>query len=229
VSHWHKPDGARTGLRMKQAASRQLFSHWNEMRRGRASPERADLDPSAIRGCLADSFMLEVDPPLHYPFRLCGTRLAALFTRDPKGCSFLDFWNRASASEVAGLIAGVHDEAEIIVAGVSAADAGAARADYELLLLPLRHEGKTHARVMGCLVPVALPPWLGLIEGNPLTLGSWRSIGQAALRLAASASKPGAAGGFALAEAPVGPNEGSAWRRAHLVVHEGGRAEKSHP
>ena len=64
---------------MKQSASRQLYSHWNNMRRGRASPERADMDPAAIRGCLADSFMLEIDRSLTYPFRLCGTRLAALF------------------------------------------------------------------------------------------------------------------------------------------------------
>ena len=214
---------------MKQSASRQLYSHWNEMRRGRASPERADMDPSAIRGCLADTFILEIDTAQTYPFRLCGTRLAALFTQDPKGRGFLDFWDGASARDIAVLIASVHDEATIIVAGARAGAIAATPSDYELLMLPLRHQGKTHARIMGCLVPVALPAWLGLVAGFPLGLLSWRSISQAALRLSDSALGPAHAGalsvGFSGAAGAFDGVADAARRRAHLTVHEGGRAD----
>ena len=181
------------------------------------------MDPAAIRGCLADTFMLEIDRALTYPFRLCGTRLAALFTQDPKGRGFLDYWDRASARDMADLVACVHDEATIIVAGVRAGGFAAAPIDYELLMLPLRHQGKTHARVMGCLAPVALPAWLGLVAGHPLGLRSWRSISQAVLRLADGARDAAREGGFFATEGAFEGDEDAVRRRAHLKVHEGGR------
>jgi hypothetical protein len=207
---------------MKQSASRQLYSHWNEIRRGRVSPERADLDPAAIRGCIADTFMLEIDAGRTYPFRLCGTRLGALFTHDPKGKSFLAFWADASAGDVADLLASVHDEAAIIVAGVEAGG-GDRRAAYELLLLPLRCKGKTHERIVGCLAPVAVPAWLGLVEGHPLGLSSWRSVSQAALRLGGDPIGQQKVSGFVRAGGAFDVAQDAARRRAHLTVHQGGR------
>jgi hypothetical protein len=208
---------------MKQSASRQLYSHWNEMRRGRVSPERADMDPAMIRGCLADSFMLEIDAALTYPFRLCGTRLAALFTQEPKGRGFLEFWDAASVRDIAALIACVHDEATIIVAGVRTGGLAPAPGDYELLLLPLRHLGKTHARIMGCLAPVAVPAWIGLVEGYPLGLRSWRSISQAALRLSDSAAGKPREQAFLADAAAFDAMADAGRRRAHLTVYQGGR------
>ena len=208
---------------MKQSASRQLYTHWNEKRRGRVSPERADLDPAAIRGCIADTFMLEIDAAKTYPFRLCGTRLGALFTQDPKGSSFLAFWQPGCGREMADLLASVHDEAMIIVAGVRAGAVSDKPADYELLLLPLRCQGKTHERIVGCLAPVAAPAWLGLVEGHPLALTSWRSISQAALRLGGDASRSVESRLFAAGAGPFDAQQDAVRRRAHLTVHQGGR------
>ena len=195
------------------------------MRRGRASPERADMDPAAIRGCLADTFMLEIDRSLTYPFRLCGTRLAALFTFEPKGRSFLDFWDRSSTRDLADLIACVHDEATIIVAGVSAGAGAGPATDYEMLLLPLRHQGKTHARILGCLAPVALPVWLGLVAGQPLGLNSWRSIDQASLSGSdGEGERVTRSNAFSALGVPFDIKADAARRRVHLIVHDGGRA-----
>lgn len=209
---------------MKQSASRQLYTHWNEKRQGRVSPERADLDPAAIRGCIADTFMLEIDASKTYPFRLCGTRLGALITQDPKGGSFLGLWRQDCARDVKDLLASVHDEAMIIVGGVRAGSFCETPADYELLLLPLRCQGKTHERIVGCLAPVAAPAWLGLIDGRPLALTSWRSISPSSLRLTGTA-----AGGsrkiFQSAGAAFDPQLDAATRRAHLSVLPGGRAQ----
>ena len=208
---------------MKQSASRQLYSHWNEIRRGRISPERADLDPAAIRGCIADTFMLEIDAARTYPFRLCGTRLGALFTHDPKGKSFLDFWAEACARDMMELLASVHDEATIIVAGVEAGARAEHRAAYELLLLPLRCQGKTHERIVGCLAPVATPAWLGLVEGHPLDISAWRSVSQAALRLGGDPMGQARSAGAASRDAAFDAGMDAARRRAHLTVHQGGR------
>ena len=207
---------------MKQSASHQLYTHWNEKRRGRVSPERSDMDPAAIRGCLSDTFMLEIDGAGTYPFRLCGTRLAALFAGDPKGQSFLRYWDAVSAHELSGLLACVHDEATIIVAGAAAGRAAGTPVSYEMLLLPLRCDGKTHARVLGCLTPVAVPAWLGLVEGYPLALSSWRTVSQEALRL--SNGQLGgleAVGGMRLAATAKAPQTGVS-RHAHLTVYQGG-------
>ena len=206
---------------MKQSASRQLYSHWNDIRRGRVSPERADFDPAAIRGCIADTLMLEIDAARTYPFRLCGTRLGALFASDPKSKSFVAYWKDECARDMRDLIASVHDEATIIVAGV---EAGAAqRAAYELLLLPLRCKGKTHERIVGSLAPVAVPAWLGLLEGHPLGLVSWRSVSQAALRLGDDPTGQSKVLDLAQRGGAFDQAQDAVRRRAHLRVYEGGR------
>ena len=48
--------------------------------------------------------------------------------------------------------------------------------DLELLLLPLRHHGKTHSRVLGALSVSAPAEWFGRAEAGPLQLSSVRVI-----------------------------------------------------
>ncbi len=65
------------------------------------------------------------------------------------------------------------DDAAGAICGLNAATASGASVETELLLLPLRHGGKTHARMMGALSPVALPAWLGF---EPVTRSDIRSM-----------------------------------------------------
>ena len=44
---------------MKHPSNRELFNYWNERRGPRLAPERADIEPSAIRHVLGDTFVLE--------------------------------------------------------------------------------------------------------------------------------------------------------------------------
>ena len=46
---------------MKHAASRELYAYWQERRGKRAAPERADIEPGAIRQVLSDAFILALD------------------------------------------------------------------------------------------------------------------------------------------------------------------------
>ena len=70
---------------MKHAASRELYAYWEERRGQRPAPERADIEPGAIRQALSDTFILELEAADGHSFRLAGTRVCALFGRELKG------------------------------------------------------------------------------------------------------------------------------------------------
>lgn len=161
---------------MRQAGTVELFSYWNELRGTRAAPERADLDLVAMRNVLADTFMLEVTPARIYPFCLSGTRLSALFDVELKGRSFLSFWDATQRQDIVSVLETVIEGVSPIVAGVAGAPPDYDQIDFELLLLPLRHYGKTHARVLGRLAPAKRPSWLGLLPVTALNFMSMRVL-----------------------------------------------------
>jgi hypothetical protein len=163
---------------VKLAASQELHAYWSLLRGARSAPERAEIDPGAIRGVLADTFILEVEKSQRYPIRISGTRTNTLFARELKGASFLDLWRAPDQREIAAMLASVAEEAIAMVAGVSC-HSRAQPLDLELLLLPLRHHGKTHARILGALSPASLPSWVGLFPAGAMSLLSLRVLGRA--------------------------------------------------
>jgi hypothetical protein len=140
---------------MKHAASRQLYAYWDERRGKRPAPERAEIEPGAIRQVLSDAFILALDSGASHPFRLAGTRVCALFGRELKGESFIGLWAAASQPVLSDLLA----------------------IELELLLLPLAANRPSLARTIGVLAPVKIPAWLGASPIGALTLGSRRHIG----------------------------------------------------
>jgi hypothetical protein len=54
---------------MRQPVTRELFAYWDRLRKGRAAPERAGIDPAAIRNAPADTFLLEIDSACLFPIR----------------------------------------------------------------------------------------------------------------------------------------------------------------
>ena len=179
---------------MRQSVSRDLYAYWNQLRGDRAAPDRTDIDPAAIRHVLADSFIIEVEPACVFPIRLCGTRLNALWLADQKGKSFLDLWREEDRRNVAAALLTVIDGITPVVAGALArapsidrvglggVGGGVLAADLdrdmnlELLLLPLRHFGKTHSRLLGSLASSDQTPWLGRAVASPLHLKSLRVL-----------------------------------------------------
>ena len=172
---------ARAGasLFMKHAASRELYTYWEEKRGTRPAPERAEIEPGAIRGVLSDAFILALDPSASHPVRLAGTRVCALFGREIKGESFLDLWAAASRPIVESLLSILSDECTGTVAGVTAQNAGGEPIDLELLLLPLGTRRPSFARTIGVLAPLKIPQWLGVSPIGALTLGGRRHVGAA--------------------------------------------------
>ena len=166
---------------MKHPSNRDLFAYWNQQRGTRLAPERADIEPTAIRHVLGDSFVLAANPMAQHPLRLAGTRLCALFGRELKNESFLKLWGAPSQTAVRELLNVVTEEKVGVVAGVTAAVAEdtVLAVSMELMLLPLAFHSPADARVLGALAPMAAPYWLGAKSVGALTLGSFRHIGAA--------------------------------------------------
>jgi len=165
---------------MKHAASRELYAYWEKRRGQRPAPERAEIEPGALRQVLSDTFILALDDKARHPFRLAGTRVCALFGRELKGESFIDLWAAASRPLMSGLLAILADECVGTVAGVTAHSDEGEPLDLELLLLPLGASRPSFARAIGVLAPLKIPQWLGVNPIGALTLGSRRHLGIAA-------------------------------------------------
>lgn len=161
---------------MKQAVSKFLFQYWNTLRGARSSPERADIDPAAVRDQLANIFMLEVDSADIYPFRLAGAWIGALFLQELKNVPFRELWANNEWQMVRSLISTVLDEPTPVTLGLTTAPFGRSPLELEMLLLPLRHHGRTHARIMGSLAPSFIPSWFGLLPVQGFSIQSVRIV-----------------------------------------------------
>jgi hypothetical protein len=152
-----------------------LYAYWNGLRGARGAPERNDIDPGAIRGILADTFILEFTPP-GFPFRISGSRTNALFLRELRGDAFMELWRSGDRHEAREIVSAVANDAQPFLIGAAGGPPGVETADIEVLLLPLRHRGATHSRILGACAPRTPPRWLGLLPIGPLALTSLRAI-----------------------------------------------------
>jgi len=191
---------------MKHAASRELYAYWEALRGRRPAPQRAEIEPGAIRHVLSETFIVTLDRSSGYPFRLAGTRVCALFGRELKGESFLGLWDEASRKTVRNLLGILISETVGTVAGVTAYSGSGEPLDLELLLLPLSAPRPMLARSIGVLAPMRVPPWIGVHPLGGLTLGSRRHVGVGA-------------------DKRLLPHFLTPWsNRRGLVVYEGGRS-----
>ena len=164
------------GKSVKLAVTMELHAYWNKLRGARSAPERNDVDPGAIRGVLADTFVLDFDEGRGFPFRIAGSRANAIFLRELRGLSFLELWRDADRKELDSVLHCVADEAQPFLIGAEARPPGLGTVGIEAILLPLRHHGFTHSRVLGAFAVHAAPSWIGLVGSGPITLTSLRAL-----------------------------------------------------
>jgi hypothetical protein len=196
---------------MRHPSVRELYEHWNALRGARAAPDRAEIEPGAIRRVLADTFVLAFDARVGHPFRIAGTRVCAAFGRELKGMPFVSLWNRQNHTHVRELLAVVAQETVGAIAGARGMTEDGSELDFELLVLPLRHRDRTDARIIGALAPMEAPYWFGVSTLSRLSLGTIRY-----LRPESGASA--APGPRLVSQAPAVTG-----RRHGFVVYDGGR------
>jgi hypothetical protein len=160
---------------MRHPSTKQLFDYWNLRRDGRAAPDRTDIDPGAIRGILADTFILALDQAAGHPFRISGTRICAAFGRELKGESFLNLWDASSRGLVRDLTKVVGNEVIGALANVRGTSSAGTH-EIELLLLPITYRGFPRARILGALTPRDPAHWVDGQTLTTLSLGGFRYL-----------------------------------------------------
>ena len=165
---------------MKHRATRELFDYWNTLRGNRAVPERAEIDLAAIRGLIADMFMLDVDAAHRFPFILSGTRVNALACAEQRDRSFLDLWSTQEARNIAASLLTVMDAACPVIANAVATPDGFTAHEFDILLLPLGRRGQNRPRILGLVACATPPSWLGLLPVKNFTLQSLQRVDAAA-------------------------------------------------
>jgi hypothetical protein len=163
---------------MRHPSTKAVFAYWNTQRGARPAPERADIDPIAIRHALGDTIMLAADFVDQLRFRLAGTRVCALFCREIKGEAFSALWAEGSRDLIQELLSIVTNENVGAVAGLRGRAEDSDVVDLEMLLLPLAHSGHARIRALGVLAPAKAPYWLGEKPVAELELITLRHIGQ---------------------------------------------------
>ena len=157
---------------MKHPSSREFFAYWDERRGNARAPDRADIDPAAVRNLLGDIFVLACQDG--FPFRVAGTRVCALTGRDLKDQGFAALFADASRSEIEEITTIVADETLGAIAGLTAQREDGSKAHLELLLLPFNARPHTPVSVTGVLAP--FDDECGAL--GPFTVTSWRYLHQ---------------------------------------------------
>jgi hypothetical protein len=161
---------------MKHATTRDLFAHWNALRGPRLMPERADIDPARLAPLLPDLFVLTLDAPEGPVFRLAGGRVCALASRELRGTPFLSLFTDTAREPLAERLGEVSDTPAVLTAALTGRSPGRGPVELELVVLPLRHRGRTHVRALGALSALSEPWWIGRTPADPFALDTPRLI-----------------------------------------------------
>jgi hypothetical protein len=161
---------------MKHSTSQALFTYWDDVRDGRLAPRRLEIEPSCLTAILSDTFILERNSTVDYPYRLAGTRLCELFGQEFRGRNFLESWTNSDKAALSRQLAIVCQDGAGLVFEMEAVGAERQTVRLEGILLPLLHTGTTIARLIGSMAVFDRPSWLGAEPLKSVELQSHRLI-----------------------------------------------------
>jgi hypothetical protein len=116
--------------------NRRLFEWWQNRARGRAMPQRSDLEPTEIRWALGHFSLIEIGLDGQFTYRVDGTHIAALTGVDMTG-KRADLYPRAHSRQLI-----LESYRELAAAGrplciYMDTELDGRRVNIEILLLPL--------------------------------------------------------------------------------------------
>lgn len=145
----------------QQSTTRNLYAYWNDVRNKRVAPRRFEIEPMKIAALLPETFIVECKGLLDFRFRLAGTRLCENFGRELRGQGLLDFWQDADREVLRVMLNRIVIDAQIGTVVFDSITDDNRTVRFEMLLLPLIHNGASINRVMGSITAVDAPLWLG--------------------------------------------------------------------
>jgi hypothetical protein len=147
---------------MQKTSTRTLYDYWNAIRGARSAPDRKDIDPTRIRDALANTFILELDENEKFSFRLAGSHLCTSYCRELKGRSFSALWHERDGDAMETLLRAVTEDHAVALVTFQGSTALHTKVPFETILMPLRHNGSTHTRILGAMTSLEEPYWLGV-------------------------------------------------------------------
>ncbi|MFB2532570.1 PAS domain-containing protein [Paracoccus sp. p3-h83] len=136
----------------------ELRSYWQGLLRGRAVPERAQIDPRAIERTLEYAFILERVAAGHARFRIAGMHLNDLMGMEVRGMPLASFFTPDARSRLQALLEQVFSGPEIVELRLEAEPGfGRPALPARMLLMPLRSDLGDVTRALGCLIAEGPP------------------------------------------------------------------------
>lgn len=216
---------------MQKPSTRTLYNYWNSIRGARSAPDRKDIDPTRIREALANTFILELDESDKFSFRLAGSHLCTSYCRELKGRSFSALWHERDKDALETLMRAVTEDHAVALVTFQGTTALHTKVSFETILMPLRHNGSTHTRLLGAMTALEDPYWLGVqpimeqrITGLRLIWPDDMGIEDSVREVAANVVNDTVfSNGPSPVAMPAMVYGRSARRYAHLAVIDGGR------
>ena len=130
-----------------------LRSYWESLRKGRAVPDRADVEPKGIRRALDYAFILERIAPGAARFRLAGRHLVDVMGMEVRGMPVCSLLNPGSRGRLSDVLETVFKGPQIAEATLrSEPGYGRPLLTGRMLFLPLKSDLGDVTRALGCLV-----------------------------------------------------------------------------
>jgi len=215
---------------MQKTSTKTLYDYWNSIRGSRSAPDRRDIDPTRIREALANTFILELDEQDSFIFRLAGSHLCTAYSRELKGRSFSQLWAARDRDAMDTLIRAVTEDHAVALVTFQGSTAINTKVAFETILMPLRHNGSTHIRLLGAMTALEEPYWLGVqpileqrITGLRLIWPDDAVFDTSQRDISAKVVNDGGFTPLAPAATPATVFGRAARRYAHLAVIDGGR------
>lgn len=130
-----------------------MRAYWDSLRRGRAVPARADVQPQGIHRALDYAFILERIAPGAARFRLAGQHLIDLMGMEVRGMAFCSLANPSSRGRWSDVLESVFRTPQLAEMTLHAkAEYARPELSARLLLLPLSSDLGDVTRALGCII-----------------------------------------------------------------------------
>ena len=128
----------------------EMRGYWESLRGGRLVPLRSEIDPREITGALEYGFILERLQPGAIRFRLAGMHLCDLMGMEVRGMPLRSFISPTSRARFSAMLERVFTQPEIHEYVMVSEDSNGTCLRARLLILPLKSDGGTVDRAIGC-------------------------------------------------------------------------------
>ena len=146
--------GVYANLNITSRRLKRLYGDWENRRRGREFPSRADFTPDDLQYILGNLSLLDVAyDPLRFHYRIHGTNLSQRMGKDMTNKSIDEIPAPKHAEQVREQLTGVIERrAPAAFSSLSEYPAVYVPRDVELLVLPLAADGTTIDMIMYAVV-----------------------------------------------------------------------------